>query len=153
MADLLWVFAGLGASVVFLAASYALNLLRRRRWRAACTAPPTDATPPDHHLELTIEDAERRMAVLLRRMRAHLRDPYDVAVSRISSEAAFEDCLDRATALGTRIAELGGAAPASRVEQERMRGLILESVMTGHRFTAARTTPRAGREKQERRIP
>jgi hypothetical protein len=152
LADLLWVFAGLGTSAVLLAASYALTLLRRRRWRAAYTAPLIDGTAPDHHLELTIEDAERRMAVLLRRMRAHLRDPYDFAVSRISSEAAFEDCLDRAAALGTRIAELGGAAPASQAEHERMRGLILESVMTGQGVTVIRTTPRSGREKQERRI-
>ena len=44
------------------------------------------------------------MAVLLRRMRAHLRDPYDFTVSRIAGEAAFEDCLDRAAALGSCIA-------------------------------------------------
>jgi hypothetical protein len=88
------------------------------------------------------------MAVLLRRMRAHLRDAYDFAASRIASEAAFEDCLDRAAALGTRIAELGGAAPASQAERERTRGLILEGLMTRHRMTAARTVPRSGRGKR-----
>ena len=79
------------------------------------------------------------MAVLLRRMRAHLRDPYDFTVSRIAGEAAFEDCLDRAAALGTCIAELGGAAPASPAERECTRGLILEGLMTSHRLAAART--------------
>jgi hypothetical protein len=73
------------------------------------------------------------MAVLLRRMRAHLRDPYDFTISRIAGEAGFEECLDRAAALGTRIAELGGAAPASQAERERTRGLILEGLMTSHR--------------------
>ena len=88
------------------------------------------------------------MAVLLRRMRAYLRDPHDFAVSRISSEAAFEDCLDRAAALGTRIAELGGATPMSQAERERTRSLILESMMTSHRMTVARTTPPLSRGKQ-----
>jgi hypothetical protein len=88
------------------------------------------------------------MAVLLRRMRAHLRDPYDYAASRVASEAAFEDCLDRAAALGTRIAELGGAASASQAERERTRGLILESLMTSHRLTVARTIPGLGLGRQ-----
>jgi hypothetical protein len=88
------------------------------------------------------------MAVLLRRMRAYLHDPYDSAASRIASETAFEDCLDRATALGTRIAELGGAAPASQAERERTRGLILQGLMTNHRMTVVKTTPRSGRGKR-----
>ena len=78
------------------------------------------------------------MAVLLRRMRAHLRDPYDFTVSRIAGEAGFEECLDRAAALGTQIAELGGATSASLAERERTRGLILEGLMTSHRMAAAR---------------
>ncbi|WP_157033769.1 hypothetical protein [Belnapia moabensis] len=73
------------------------------------------------------------MAMLLRRMRAYLRDPYDYATSRIVGEAAFETCLDHAGFLGARIAELDGAAPASPPEHERTRGLILEGLMTGHR--------------------
>jgi len=77
------------------------------------------------------------MAVLLRRMRAYLRDPYDFTVSRIADEAAFEECLGRAAALGTQIAELGGAPTASLAERERTRGLILEGLMTSHRMAAA----------------
>ena len=88
------------------------------------------------------------MAVLLRRMRAHLRDPYDFAASRIASEAAFEDCLDRAAALGTRIAELGGAAPATQAERERTRGLILEGLMAKHRMTAVEAILRPSRRQQ-----
>jgi hypothetical protein len=78
-----------------------------------------------------------------RRLRAHLRDPYDFTVSRIASEAAFEDCLDRAAALGSRIAELGGAAPANLAERERTRGLILEGLMTSHRMAVTRAMPRS----------
>jgi hypothetical protein len=81
------------------------------------------------------------MAVLLRRMRAYLRDPYDFPVSRIADEAGFEECLDRAAALGTRIAELGGAVPASQAERERTRGLILEGLMTSHRRAPVGTMP------------
>jgi hypothetical protein len=130
--DLLWALAGLGAaSAPFVAA----NLVRRqRRARAALAAV---CTAPEYPLSPTIEDAERRMAVLLRRMRAHLRDPYDFTVSRIADEAGFEECLGRAAALGTQIAELGGATSASLAERERTRGLILEGLMTSHRMAAA----------------
>ena len=83
------------------------------------------------------------MAVLLRRMRAYLRDPYDFAVSRIAGEAGFEECLDRAAALGTRIAELGGAAPVTQAERERTRGLILEGLMTSHRITLDKSISRS----------
>ena len=143
MADLLWALAGVGAVSAPLAAGFATALVRRRRLRTARAALPADCTTPDYHLSLTIEDAERRMAVLLRRMRAHLRDPYDFAASRIASEAAFEDCLDRAAALGTRIAELGGAAPVTQAERERTRGLILEGLMTSHRITLDKSISRS----------
>ena len=85
------------------------------------------------------------MAILLRRMRAFLQDPYDFTASRIADETAFEDCLDRAATLGARIAELGGAAPAGPAEWERTRGLILDSVMRG------RGVPRPDRAAEARR--
>jgi hypothetical protein len=122
-----------------------------RRWRRPRAALGTGCVAPEYQLSPTIEDAERRMAVLLRRMRAHLRDPYDFNVSRISGEAGFEDCLDRATALGTWIAELGGAAPASQAERERTRGLILEGLMTMHHMTVAGAARAAA--PSPRRIP
>lgn len=147
MPDLLWALAGLGAAAAPLAAGLATTLVRRWHRRAARAALAVGYTAPEYQLSPTIEDAERRMAVLLRRMRAHLRDPYDFTVSRIAGETAFEDCLDRAAALGSRIAELGGAAPASPVERERTRGLILESLMTSHRMAAAQTTPTAGNSR------
>jgi hypothetical protein len=111
--DLLWALAGFGAASAPLAAGFATTLVRRRR-RPARPAPTAGCTAQEYPLALTIEDAERRMAVLLRRMRAYLRDPYDFTASRIADEAGFEDCLGRAAALGTQIAELGGAAPASQ---------------------------------------
>ncbi|TDH57884.1 hypothetical protein E2C06_35555 [Dankookia rubra] len=87
------------------------------------------------------------MAVLLRRMQAYLRDPYDFTASRIADEAGFEECLGRAAALGTQIAALGGAPTASLAERERTRGLILESLMTKHRVAAvgAKGAAQAGR--------
>ena len=148
MADLLWALAGVGAASAPLAAGFVTALVRRWWWRTERAALPTGCTEPDYHLSLTIEAAERRMAVLLRRMQAHLRDPYDFVASRIASEAAFEDCLDRAAALGTRIAELGGAAPASQAERERTRGLILEGLMIRHEMTVVKTTPRLARGKR-----
>ena len=76
------------------------------------------------------------MGLLLRRMRAHLRDPWDRAASRIAGEAEFEGCLDRAVLLAARIAELGGAAPADLDERERTRGLIMQALMAGRRVAA-----------------
>jgi hypothetical protein len=143
VADPLWVLAGLGAASAPLAAGLVAALARRRRRRAARAALTIGSgTPPqEYHLPPTIEAAEREMAVLLRRLRAHLRDPYDFAASRITSEAAFEECLERAAALGARIAELGGAAPVGPAERERMCGLILEGLMASHRIAAAKAMP------------
>lgn len=138
MADPLWMLAGLAAtSVAGLVATQ--GWYRRRRQAAARAADRTAVggeASREFHLPPTIEAAEREMAMLLRRMRAYLRDPYDYATSRIVDEAAFETCLDCAGILGSRIAELGGAAPAGPSEHERTRGLILEGLMAGHRMAA-----------------
>ncbi|WP_157033823.1 hypothetical protein [Belnapia moabensis] len=135
MADPLWILVGLAAAPVagLLAA---LGRYRRQQQvaaRATGMAAAGGRPSQEFHLPPTIEAAEREMAMLLRRMRAYLRDPYDYATSRIVSEAAFETCLDRAGILGNRIAELGGAAPASPSEHERTCGLILEGLMVGSR--------------------
>ena len=147
MADALWALAGLGAASMPLAAGLAAALARRRRRRAeraAFAAGAGGATGAEHHLPPTIEAAERAMATLLRRMRAHLRDPHDYAASRIAGEAAFEECLDRAAALGARIAELGGAAPEGPAGRERARGLILEGLMAEGLVAGRRTAGRVG---------
>ncbi|MCB4823294.1 hypothetical protein [Roseicella aerolata] len=142
MADPLWALAGLGAASAPLAACLVAALARRRRRAARAALMIGSGTPPQaYHLPPTIEAAEREMAVLLRRLRAHLRDPYDFPASRITSETAFEECLERATALGARIAELGGAAPVGPAERERMRGLILEGLMASQRMAAEKATP------------
>lgn len=131
MADPLWMLAGLAAAPV--AGLVAVLGRYRRRQQAAARAvimTTVGGRPSqEHHLPSTIEAAEREMAMLLRRMRAYLHDPYDYAASRIVGETAFETCLDRAGILGARIAELGGAASASPLEHERTRGLILEGLM------------------------
>jgi hypothetical protein len=123
-----------------LAAALAVRVrhLRRRSAHAALTAGCV-APHREYHLPPTIEAAEREMAVLLRRMRAYLRDPYDFSASRINGEAAFEECLDRAATLGIRIAELGGAASADLAERDRMRGLILEGLTAGRRIATSQT--------------
>jgi hypothetical protein len=131
MDDAIWALAGLGAVSAPLAAGLVAALARHRQSRAARAAFAAGCGLPrqEYHLPPTIESAECQMAVLLRRMRAYLRDPYNFAVSRIASEAAFEECLECAVALGARTAELGGAAPLGPAERERMRGLILQGLM------------------------
>lgn len=133
MPDPLWTLLSLAAA----SAPFVAHLALRRRARGQPPPGHVAAAPTqDYHLPPSIESAEREMAILLRRMRAFLQDPYDFASSRIADDAAFEECLDQAVTLGARIAELGGAAPASPAERERMRGLILDSVMRGHRDAA-----------------
>lgn len=144
LADLLWALAGFGAASAPLAAGFAATLVRRRRRHATSAKLAAGRFEPDYHLSPSIEDAERSMAVLLRRMQAYIRDPYDFTASRITSEAAFEECLNRAAALGTRITELGGAAPASQAECERARGLILEGMMARHRMRLCPPSQQAG---------
>ena len=60
---------------------------------------------------LDVARVERQLGMLLRRMRAYRRAPYDFASSRIGNGGEFERCLDLATALGLHIGEL--SAPAS----------------------------------------
>jgi hypothetical protein len=152
VADPFWVLAGLGAASAPLTAGLVSAVAWRRRRRAARVALTIGSgTPPqEYHLPPTVEAAEREMAVLLRRLRAHLRDPYDFPASRITSEAAFEECLDLAAALGARIAELGGAAPVGPAERERMRGLILEGLMASHRMAAIKASRHSGRGRAAR---
>jgi hypothetical protein len=84
--------------------------------------------PASAYLAPDIEAAERQLGLLLRRMRAYQRAPYDFARSRIPDDAEFERCLDLATALGLRIRELSGASMADARERERIRDQILESL-------------------------
>lgn len=140
-ADPLWVLASLASAVVSVAMYFAVRV--RQGQRQETIAAHCLAQGRDYHLPPTIEAAEREIAVLLRRMRAYLRDPYDFGASRITCEAGFEECLDRAAALGDRIAELGGAAPGGQAERERARGLILDSLLLGRRLTVTSTQRKA----------
>ena len=93
----------------------------RRAWRSAARvafARP-DTNGPAGVLE--VERAERQLGMLLRRMRAYRRAPYNFASSRISNDAEFERCVDLATVLGLRIGELSGASIGAPRERERMR--------------------------------
>jgi hypothetical protein len=118
-----------------------LYIVRSRGWRttagAACpaiTAPETSGGRQEEVLAPTIEAAEQQLALLYRRMRAYLRDPYDYAESRITSELAFEQCLDLAVSLNIRMSDLSGAASAGAEERDRIRGLILQGLLVSHRL-------------------
>ncbi|MBK1656675.1 hypothetical protein [Paracraurococcus ruber] len=130
LVDPQWLEAAFAAAAALFLLALVITLVRRRRWQAALEAHVAACCPPrrPYHLPPTIDAAEQEMATLLRRLRAHARDPYDFAASRITSETAFQECLDRAALIGVWIAELGGALPADEAERERTRGLILESV-------------------------
>ena len=135
----LWILLGLGLGSACIGG---LGFGRRRRRAAARAASPT--RPPGtqghlrpDHLAPTVEAAELQLALLFRRMRAHLRDPYDRAASRIAGEAEFEACLELAAELSLRIGELGGAAAAGPAERDRVRGQILDGLMASCRASAA----------------
>ena len=135
MLDDLWTLLGLGAGSTISAAGIWIALGRRRAVPGAIGAADPVAVAegrrrPDH-LAPTLEAAELQLAILFRRMRAYLRDPYDFATSRIVGEAQFEACLDLAADLSIRAGELCGAATAGPAERERVRGQILDGLMLG----------------------
>ena len=125
MANDLWILVGCGP-VLFLGPAVALAERRRAGTgarRGACT--PPDRNGPGGRLDVV---HERQLGMLLRRMRAYRRAPYEFASSRIRNDAEFECCLDLATALGLQIGELSGACIAAPRERERMRDQILQSL-------------------------
>ena len=126
MANNLWIIVGFGPVLcVGPAVAFAK---RRRAWRTAARAAFTrpDRNGPAGVLE--VEGAERQLGMLLRRMRAYRRTPYNFVSSRIRNDAEFEHCLDLATMLGLRIGELSGASIATPRERERIRDQILQSL-------------------------
>ena len=130
MTNDLWMLAGLGP-VLCLAMLAGFASCRRRAWREAAEAafiPPDGGGRAAEYLPQDVEAAERQLGMLLRRMRAYWRAPYDFANSRIADDTEFERCLDLATALGIRIEELSGGLLAASAERERIRHQILLSV-------------------------
>ena len=115
------------------------------RAAAVQTATPTIGSPKaqghrpsDPRAPRTAEAAELQLALLYRRMRAHLREPYGYAASRIRSEAEFEACLDLAADLSLRIGELcGAAATGGSADRERIRGQILQGLIASCRAASA----------------
>jgi len=134
MLDHLWTVLGLGLGSIS-AAGLWMALGRRRRAAAGAAHAPglRGAHERSWPAELapTIEAAELQLALLFRRMRAYLQDPYDRARSRIAGEAQFEECLDLAADLSIRIGDLCGAAIPHAAERERIRGQILQGLMLG----------------------
>jgi hypothetical protein len=129
MANDLWILVGFGP--VLCIGPVVAFAERRRAWKAAARKP---FTPPDRNGPagaLDLERTERQLGMLLRRMRAYTRAPYNFASSRIRSDAEFERCLDLATALGLHIGELSGACIAAPRERERMRDQILQGLSPG----------------------
>lgn len=129
MTNDLWMIASLGP--VLCVGTAVAFVSRRRTWKAATEVaftPPNGSGPAAEYLAPSIEAAERQLGMLLRRMRAHQRAPYDFANSRIFSDTEFERCLDLATGLGIRIEELSGGSIAAPAERERIRYQILLSL-------------------------
>lgn len=77
---------------------------------------------------LSIEAAERQLGMLLRRMRAYAKAPYDFAASRIHHDAEFDECLETAIGLSIRIAELAGTPVLTAEDRERIRDQLLDSL-------------------------
>ena len=124
----LWMLASC-APILFLGSAAAFAGGRRRRGGAEIVPePPPVALPSSDYLPSTIEAAERQLGLLLRRMRAFERAPYAFSASRILDDAEFEHCLDVATALSIRIAELSGGVTPGPAERERIRHQIVISV-------------------------
>ena len=124
MANDLWILVGFGP--VLCAGSAVAFAEGRRAWRTAARVAFTRPDTNGPAGVLDVEGAERQLGMLLRRMRAYRRAPYNFASSRISNDAEFERCLDLATILGLRIGELSGASTAAPRERERMRDQILQ---------------------------
>lgn len=148
MLEHLWTVLGLGSGPMISVAGLWIVLGRRR----AAAARPAPARPvvdggserrrPGGDLAPTVEAAELQLALLFRRMRAYLRDPYDLAGSRIAGETQFEECLDLAADLSIRIGDLCGAGtPPDAAERERVRGQILQGLMLANRTGTRRGAP------------
>ena len=162
MHEHLWTVLGLGSGPMISAAGLWIVLGRRRaaaavRAASACpvVAGAGERRRPGGDLAPTVEAAELQLALLFRRMRAYLRDPYDLAGSRIAGEAQFEECLDLAAGLSIRIGDLCGAGtPLDAAERDRVRGQILQGLMLGNRAVAglAGAKPRPGRPSPSRQV-
>ena len=130
----LWMLLGLAVGP--LAAMGLGAVLGTRRRAAVRVFADTAFKPPpgdDQHGAgdiLTIEEAERQLALVYRRLRAYLRDPYDFEGARIKDEAGFDHCLDLAASLNIRISDLGGAVtPAGEEARHQVRQQILEGLV------------------------
>ena len=126
MADDLWILVGFGAVLCVGLAVVLAEGRRASRAAAREALTPRDRNGPAGALD--VARVERQLGMLLRRMRAYSRAPYNFASSRIRNDAEFERCLDLATALGLHIGELSGACIAAPIERERIRDQILQSL-------------------------
>ena len=138
----LWMLASF-APLLFVGSGVAFVGGRRRRGGPEIIRePPRTTTPEREYLPSSIEAAERQLGMLLRRMRAFERAPYAFSDCRILDDTEFERCLDAATALSIRIAELSGGVAPGAAERERIRHHIVLSV--------APTPPSSGALRQLR---
>jgi len=126
MANGLWLL--IAASPVLYIGPTLIAAKRRRCASPAAATRSQGSWPAGEYLAPDIEAAERQLGLLLRRMRAYQRAPYAFSSSRIRDDVEFEGCLDLATALSLRIADLSGAATALPRERERIRDQIVASL-------------------------
>jgi hypothetical protein len=136
MTDTLWLLLGLAAGP--LAGAGIVAWIGTRRRAAARTFAATMFTPPiDGELHgvgalLTIDQAEWHLGLLYKRLRAHLRDPYDFETSRMKDKTDFQSCLELAVSLNIRISDLSGAVtPPGEEGREQVRHQILGGLARG----------------------
>jgi hypothetical protein len=111
---------------------------------AAAAAEAPAGNPSSDVERLSGNEAELELCLLYRRLRAYLRDGYDVERSRIKDQAGFEACLDRAVALNVRIAQVHGAEiPADEEARSEVRAQLLAGLRRGAMGRPRPVTPAA----------
>ena len=129
----LWMLLSLAAGSI-IGAGLGTFVGTRRRAAVRSFADSAFKPPPGDDLHgtcdiLTIEEAERQLALVYRRLRAYLRNPYDFEGAKIKDEAGFDHCLDLAASLNIRISDLGGAVtPPGEEGRQQVRQQILEGL-------------------------
>lgn len=94
---------------------------------AAMFQPPQSASV---ELGASLDEAERALGLLYRRMEVYLQDPYDFARSRIRDDESFDRNLDFAVALNLHVTALvSGVTQHVSEDRAQVRQQVLEGLM------------------------
>ncbi|WP_157033756.1 hypothetical protein [Belnapia moabensis] len=113
---------------------FGLGLIMAARQRAelrvqaaAMFQPPRSASV---ELGASLDEAERELGLLYRRMEAYLWDPYDFTRSRIRDDESFDRNLDFAVALNLHVAALASGVTQPMFEDRaQVRQQVLEALV------------------------